>query len=392
MSCSRLDRHLGTVCMWPLSLLRRFRDRVFPGVPLAEMIPEAAHRLKRRMSSDRASGSEKMAMVRHEQLVRTLFRTLLAREASDWEATSFARRVESGRLDALGLVQRLLAAPECWHGRVPLYVPPGHYYSPIADPRQLDRAAFTRRAPERLLDVAIDLNAMTDLWHELLPIMRATPFPVEKAEPFRYYFSNPSFAFGDAIILRAMILHRKPSRMVEVGSGYSSACTLDTVQEGGLDVKLTFVEPHPDLLMSLIRPEDRGRVRLIETGVQKAPLSVFTELEAGDILFIDSTHIVKPGSDVTYELAEILPRVKPGVLIHFHDMFYPFEYSVDWAVDENRSWNELYAIRAFLAYNEHFRVVFFNHMLKMLRGELAQKTCPNFMLNCGGGLWLERTR
>ena len=90
-------------------------------------------------------------------------------------------------------------------------------------------------------------------------------------------------------------------------------------------------------------------------------MSVFDELNEGDILFIDSTHVLRTGSDVCFELFEVLPRLAPGVLVHFHDIFWPFEYPRAWVVDENRSWNELYAIRAFLMNNSDWHIIFFNH-------------------------------
>src|SRR5262249_36932105 len=147
-----------------------------------------------------------------------------------------------------------------------------------------------------------------------------------------------------------------------------SACTIDTVERFlSHECELTFIEPYPALLRTLfggIVP----RAEVIEKPVQEVPLSVFESLQANDILFIDSTHVMSTGSDVCFELLEILPRLAPGVLVHFHDMFWPFEYPRPWAVDENRSWNELYAVRAFLIGNRTWHVVLFNdYMAKLER-------------------------
>ncbi len=120
--------------------------------------------------------------------------------------------------------------------------------------------------------------------------------------------------------------------------------------------------------------------------VQHVPLSVFAALEAGDILFVDSTHVVRTGSDVCFELFEVLPCLARGVLVHIHDMFWPFEYSRQWAVEENRSWNELYAVRAFLSYNDAWRIVLFNDYLAKLERGMIEATYPQFLRSTGGAL------
>jgi hypothetical protein len=122
----------------------------------------------------------------------------------------------------------------------------------------------------------------------------------------------------------------------------------------------------------------------------RPPPSTFDDLSAGDILFIDSTHIVKTGSDVCCELFEILPRLPAGVLVHFHDIFWPFEYGEDWVLNENRSWNEIYALRAFLTYNSQFEIIFFNDFFRQFRRDLIAQTYPKFLNNTGGAIWLRR--
>jgi hypothetical protein len=113
-------------------------------------------------------------------------------------------------------------------------------------------------------------------------------------------------------------------------------------------------------------------------------------MQAGDILFIDSTHVMKTGSDVCQELFEILPRLKPGVLIHFHDVFWPFEYPAAWVVQENRSWNELYGLRAFLMYNAAFQVEFFSDFFCQHFRPRIEAEFPTMLKNTGGSLWLRK--
>jgi predicted O-methyltransferase YrrM len=212
-----------------------------------------------------------------------------------------------------------------------------------------------------------------------------------KGSKYRYAFDNPAYSWGDGSGLHAMLRHHRPKRIIEIGSGWSSACMVDTV-EHYLDgaCSLTFVEPNPALVRELIG-KFTGQARYFEQPVQHVPLAIFEELETGDIVFIDSTHVLRTGSDVCFELFEILPCLRPGVLVHFHDMFWPFEYPRAWAVDENRSWNELYAVRAFLTDNAHWRIILFNDYLARFERPMLEVTYPQFLRNSGGALWLERT-
>jgi hypothetical protein len=119
---------------------------------------------------------------------------------------------------------------------------------------------------------------------------------------------------------------------------------------------------------------------------------VFERLEENDILFLDSSHVSKTGSDVNYYLFEILPVLKPGVLVHVHDILYPFEYLKEWVLGEKRSWNETYALRAFLQYNSAFEIVYWNNFAShRLREELAH-LMPLCLENEGGSIWLRRVR
>jgi hypothetical protein len=330
------------------------------------------------------------ATSRHD-LVELLFDGFLARRPSEPEAAHFANLRQNGAQPE-DLALRLRESEEFQSRRAAnLYVPPGHFYSPVVNTAEL-KSVIPRDRPrveKRLPDVRLDLAAMESFWRTLVPLLRATPFSVQKSPEHRYYFDNPAFSFGDSMMLRAMILHFRPRRMVEIGSGFSSACTLDTAfDEAKLDCAITFVEPYPELLHSLMRVSDEPRVTILPNSVQSVPLEVFERLQANDILFIDSTHVVKTGSDVVHELANVLPSLAPGVIVHFHDIFYPFEYGYEWAVTENRSWNEIYALRAFLAFNSRFEVIFFNDMFGQLRSDLIAQTAPDFLRNTGGSIWL----
>jgi predicted O-methyltransferase YrrM len=326
-------------------------------------------------------------------IVELAYRAILRREPKPAEREHADKKLARGET-LEDLLEWLLASKEAERYKHRLFMPAGHFYSPIVDAAGIAET-FTRARPAPpagLRDVDIDIEAMTAFWtNGLAPILATSQLPEQADGKHRYHFANPAYSYGDGSILRAMILAHRPRRIVEVGSGWSSACMLDAAfDEGKLDARVAFVEPYPALLKSMLRPEDEARVTIHECGVQQAPLEIFEQLEENDILFIDSTHVVKTGSDVVYELTEVLPRLKPGVLIHFHDIFYPFEYSYQWVVEQNRSWNEIYALRNFLAFNNAFKVVFFNDMFLQLRRDVIARDCPLFLKNSGGAIWLKR--
>jgi SAM-dependent methyltransferase len=277
--------------------------------------------------------------------------------------------------------------------QAPLFCAPGHFYSPIVDPNKaalyLERKALSP-VPDSLPGLTLDRATMRSMWQKLLPYLVSAPFTTQKSANLRYCYENPNYSYGDGSVLHAMLRQYRPKRVIEVGGGWSSACTVDTAEmflDGKCD--LTFIEPYPDPLKSALG-SPKCRVKFLAYDVQQTPLEAFDELEANDFLFIDSTHVLSTGSDVCFELFDILPRLKPGVLVHFHDIFWPFEYPRKWVVDENRSWNELYAIRAFMTNNQEWEIVFFNDYFSRFEEKMVAETFPLFLKNPGGALWLVR--
>lgn len=131
---------------------------------------------------------------------------------------------------------------------------------------------------------------------------------------------------------------------------------------------------------------------LIQAPLQTVPLERFALLEQGDVLFVDSTHVAKTGSDVNYLFFEIFPRLNKGVMVHIHDIFYPFDYPAEWIEVEGRSWNEAFVLRAFLQFNDAFEIVFFNHFASLAFHEEMSRILPDFMRNSGGSIWLRKVR
>ncbi|MGA7159391.1 MAG: class I SAM-dependent methyltransferase, partial [Bacteroidota bacterium] len=178
----------------------------------------------------------------------------------------------------------------------------------------------------------------------------------------------------------------------EVGSGFSSAAMLDSADSLGLkNVRFTFIDPDPERLKSLLRKEDYLRCAVIEESLQHVDIGIFDDLEENDILFIDSSHVCKTGSDVNKIFFEIFPRLHKKVLIHFHDVFFPFEYPKAWVLGWNSfGWNEAYFLRAFLMYNTDFEILFFNTYLEHRYRERFAKTMPDCLKNEGGSLWIRK--
>ena len=272
-----------------------------------------------------------------------------------------------------------------------LYVPLGHYFSPIVNVAEAEQyfKHLNIKDIENIPGIDVNKNDMIAVWNELLPFLTTNPFPDQPGMGFRYAFENGSYSWGDGSILHAMIRKHRPKRYIEIGSGWSSVCAVDTIERYSTVCQITFIEPYPDLLNGLLG-KTKLSVDVAETSVQKVPVSLFDTLEQNDILFIDSTHVLRTGSDVCFELFEIMPRLKPGVLVHFHDIFWPFEYPAAWVIDDNRSWNELYAVRAFLTNNGQWEILFFNNYFAQMEKELIENTYPTFLKNSGGALWLRR--
>ena len=269
------------------------------------------------------------------------------------------------------------------------------FYSPVVDPadphvrRVCDLFASSELPPGE--DLALDENLIFETLLRISAHCDKVPFPDVKEEGFRYYYRNKMYSYGDAVVLFCMMMDLHPKRLVEVGGGYSSCAAMDT-SDRFLDgsVEFSIVEPHPASLLALLAPDDRYRESIVRTPLQEVPLDTFSRLEANDILFMDSSHVAKVGSDVNDCFFRILPALRPGVVIHFHDIPYPFEYPPDWVLKGKRSWNEAYLLRAFLQYNDKYQVFYFNHFVqRRFERELGERM-PLCLQDCGAGIWLRK--
>ncbi len=272
------------------------------------------------------------------------------------------------------------------------FFPPGHFYSPLPS-REEVAEAFARGGFGPPFG-AIDLNeavqfARLERFASWYP---EQPFPEKQTKGARFYLDNPSYGHYDAIMLYGMLREVRPKRIIEVGSGFSSAAMLDLnerVLGGG--VHLTFIDPDMIRLRKLLREEDAGRVTLIEKRVQEVPLETFAALGEGDVLFIDSSHVSKIGSDVNRLYLDVLPVLAPGVWIHIHDVAGNLEYPRDW-LEEGRAWNEQYLLRAFLMNNDAYKIELFTAWLWNMKHDLIREKLPMCARGGGGQMWLRKVK
>ena len=281
---------------------------------------------------------------------------------------------------------------ECDQFNQALFVPPGHFYSPIpsVDEIKKDEAKIFETVTRCIAGIDLHEVEQFNLLDQFVAYYDEMPFSSKKGGQLRYYFDNPAYSYSDAILLYCMIRFLKPKRIVEVGSGFSSCVMLDTNELFfNNTIQTTFIEPYPELLRSLVKQMDQMRIQMIPHRLQDVDLEIFRMLDANDILFIDSTHICKTNSDVNRVLFEILPHLVPGVHIHFHDIFWPFEYPKKW-VYEGRAWNEVYMLRAFLQYNETFRVVLMNTFMEHFHAAFFREQMPLCLKDPGGSVWIRK--
>jgi hypothetical protein len=274
------------------------------------------------------------------------------------------------------------------------FVPPGHYYSPIPSVIEVlnDESKIWRNPDASLPGIDLNIEEQFTLLDEFDSYYAEVPFKENRTDGLRYYFENGFYGYSDAIFLYCMIRHARPERIIEAGSGFSSCVILDTndLFFGGR-INCTFIEPYAEKLKSLLKESDTPKVEILESRLQDIPSEAFRQLQKGDILLIDSTHVSKIHSDVNYIIHEILPVLSAGVYVHIHDIFYPFEYPKEWLL-EGRAWNEQYILRAFLEFNSQYKIVLFNNFLGNMYREKLESRFPLIYRNAGGSIWLRRTQ
>ncbi len=270
-----------------------------------------------------------------------------------------------------------------------VHVLKNHFYSPVPDTSTLDARLWERRADE---DGGLDLREE----HQLRLLRELRRFahelddvPEQSDDPARFHWGNPAFWPGDGAVYYAMLRHVGAKRILEVGSGHSTRLAARAAQLNGAE--LTCIEPYP---MPSLKATLPGLSRLIEQPVQAVPFAEFERLQAGDVLFIDSTHVCKIGSDVNHLFLRVIPRLAPGVVVHVHDIFLPWEMPRAWVLEKKIFWNEQYLLQALLTCNPSFEVLLGNQFLGRLHGgpfREAFPCIPERFAPGGVSFWFRRT-
>lgn len=257
-----------------------------------------------------------------------------------------------------GRVRRALASLfESVQSRLGVSVTPSHFYFPVPRLKSFRGKDWGAARSSPAVDLHLD-EQVERLHAELAPSARERRFAEHNGDGRReFHFNNGYFERVDAEVAYAFVRRRKPRRVIEVGSGNSTlvlAAALRANANEGCGGELTSIEPHPP---PFLREGVAGLTRLMEMPVQQVPLEKFRELQAGDILFIDSSHVVSMDSDVLFECLRILPELAAGVLVHFHDIFTPLDYPEKFVTTNLCFWGEQYLLEAFLSFNSAYRVV-----------------------------------
>ena len=269
-------------------------------------------------------------------------------------------------------------------------VPFNHYESPYVQNLDFYQRELERDNANVLYGIDFNTGYQLSFLNKMKEYRDDFYSRIEQQDNLRYEPENGWFNVSDAFLLYSMMRKFKPKKVIEIGSGYSTCVMLDT-NDAYLEnpATITCIEPYPDRLFQKIKESDRKHIKIYEDFVQNVPISEFEQLEAGDILFIDSSHIVKPGSDITLEYFQILPRLQEGVLVHIHDIFYPFTYPEDW-IRQGRAYNEAFIVRALLMNNSEYEILFFNDMITKKYEEEYKELCRNDKAISGGSLWIRK--
>ena len=276
-----------------------------------------------------------------------------------------------------------------------IHITRNHFYEPVPDTRTLDGSIWQNHS--KLLGI----NVNEKVQFELLSHFKASfkkeydRFPAEQTDiPYQYYSNNRFFSAVDGEILYCMIRHFRPRRIIEIGSGYSTYLAAEAVLNNDkyyddCQCELITIDPYPNINIQKGFP---GLSHVIPKPVQRTPLSEFTKLLENDMLLIDSSHVLKIGSDVQYEYLEILPRLNKGVIVSFHDIFIPAEYKKDWVLKHHFFWNEQYLLQAFLMFNNSFEILWMGSHMHLKHPEKLQEAFDSYNppKNWPGSFWVRK--
>ena len=274
------------------------------------------------------------------------------------------------------------------------YYPPGHFANPFPSLDEVQKYSdyLFDNNKDNIPGINLNIENQISLLNKFSTKYNEIPYHSNENNELRYSYNNPMFCESDGIFLWLMINHFKPRSIIEVGSGYSSALMLDMndiLMEGKID--LTFIDPYTEKLNKNLRIGDNSKATIIEKPIQDIDIKEFKILKEDDILFLDTSHISKTGCDLNYDLFEILPSLNKGVIVHIHDIFYPFEYPKEWVLQQ-KAYNEVYLIRSFLMYNDSFEIIIFPNYLISKKEKWFKENMPICLRNTGGSIWLRKIK
>ena len=249
-----------------------------------------------------------------------------------------------------------------------------HYYQPLINPSKYNLKSLRDDRIIRGLD--FNINKQKEIILSFNYVEELLKFPTKKTKNIdEYYYANSSFESGDSEYLYNIIRKFKPNNLIEIGSGFSTKMMLNSInknreEDSNYNCELTCIEPFE------YKQIEKLPITLLKERVESLNMKIFEKLRENDILFIDSSHIIRPQGDVLFEIQYILPKLNPGVLIHFHDIFTPKDYLDDWIYKEHRLWNEQYLLEAFLTFNNKFEIIGSLNYLKHNYWDLLTSKCP----------------
>jgi Methyltransferase domain len=261
--------------------------------------------------------------------------------------------------------------------RLGIHVTPVHFYEPVPDTRALQPELWSRTSELVGIDLVEDrqLRLLADFGARFKTECDSLPLD-PTGNPRDFHYRNDLFGWVDAAMYYCVLRSFKPRRICEIGSGFSTLLSIRAIEANRAEdplyrCDLLTIDPFPSPALKAAA-SDVARFREIE--VQRISTTEFEMLRAGDVLFIDSSHVLKTGSDVHWEYLEILPRLAPGVLVHAHDIFLPREYPERWIKEKHRFWNEQYVLQAFLSFNSAFEVLLSAAWLHLRHPETLART------------------
>lgn len=271
-----------------------------------------------------------------------------------------------------------------------------HYYEPVPDTRLLPDWLWQRQS--ELVGIEINETSQLQMLSEFVASFKDEydSFPLtldQRTKPYEYCVNCGSFESVDGEVLYCMIRHFKPRRIFEIGSGNSTYLSAQALLKNNEvprhEATLVAYEPYPS---DVLRRGFPGLSKLVPASVQRVPLSEFQQLEENDILFIDSSHVLRIGNDVQFEYLELLHRLNKGV--HVHDIFLPVEYPQDWVLEDYRFWTEQYLLQAFLTFNQSFEVLWAGHYMHLRHPDklTAAFRSYNRSRTRPGSFWMRRIR